>query len=334
MSRQNDPQKTEPVKPSESDHFDGTRFFNPRGENPAKGLFSVLKWKLGSRAQPWPSQIVDDNVAVDLNAPILDRQLRVVYVNHATLLLQWDGLNILTDPTMMKGIGPLGLIPRYRKPGVALEQLPRIDIALVSHNHYDHLDVPSLRALYAQTDCATILPLGCLGYLPKQGLSRARELDWWETHRDPAHKVSITFVPAQHWSKRTPFDTNRSLWGGFVVERDGISVFFAGDTGYGPHFREIAERLPRIDVALLPIGAYEPRFFMKAAHMNPEEAVRAAEDLDARNSIGIHFGTFRLTDEAIEAPVEDLKRAVAERDFLRPFYAPKNGDAFTFEASP
>lgn len=333
MVRQNDPKKTRLVTLAESDHFDGTRFFNPHGENPAKGLFAVLKWKLGSKAQSWPSELVDDNVAVDVHAPVSRGQLRVVYVNHATLLLQWNGLNILTDPTLMKGIGPFGFIPRYRKPGVALEHLPRIDIVLVSHNHYDHLDVPSLRALYARTDCETIVPLGCRGYLPKQGLPRARELDWWETHRDHARDCSITLVPAQHWSKRTPFDTNRSLWGGFVVEKNGMSVFFAGDTGYGPHFREIADRLPKIDVALLPIGAYEPRYFMKAAHMNPEDAVRAAEDLDARNSLGIHFGTFRLTDEAIDAPVEDLKRAIVERRFVRPFFAPKNGDAFTFEAS-
>ena len=198
--------------------------------------------------------------------------------------------------------------PRVRAPGQALDALPGVDLLLVSHNHYDHLDLPTLRAVRRRWDPPAATGLRNARHLAKAGIRGARELDWWEEAR--FGPLRVTYVPAQHFSARTPWDRNRSLWGGFVVEAEGACVYFAGDSGWCPHFAEIGARFPRIDLALLPIGAYEPRWFMRTQHMDPEEAVRAHLALGARRSVGMHFGTFAgLTDESIGAPEAALATA-------------------------
>jgi L-ascorbate metabolism protein UlaG (beta-lactamase superfamily) len=238
----------------------------------------------------------------------------------------------ITDPVFTTHAGPFGRLfgpRRVRPPAIALRDLPRVDVVLLSHNHYDHLQPSSLRAL-GTAEIVTTLGVG--RYIPPKGgnhkrdavasafrrnragrrnrasrRNRAIELDWWQNTR--IGDATITAVPAQHFSARTPWDKNRTLWCGFVVQVDGVTILFAGDSGYSPHFGEIGARFPGIDAALVPIGAYEPRWFMAPMHMNPDEAVRAHRDLGARTSIGMHFGTFQLTDEAIDEPLRALARA-------------------------
>jgi L-ascorbate metabolism protein UlaG (beta-lactamase superfamily) len=255
-------------------------------------------------------------------------QVGVTFVGHATLLVQVGGLAFLTDPVFTSHAGPFGSVGprRVRPPGVPIEGLPPVSLVLISHNHYDHLQPSSLHQLRERFDPVFVAPLGAGALLRRHGLQRTIELDWWQQSAGPGGSV-ITCVPAQHFSARGLRDRNRTLWCGFVVEAAGATTYFAGDSGYCPHFREIAARWPHIDLALLPIGAYEPRWFMRPAHMNPAEALQAHRDLGARQSIAMHFGTFQLTDEGIDEPLRDLARALNETDVSRgPFRALRFGE--------
>jgi L-ascorbate metabolism protein UlaG (beta-lactamase superfamily) len=213
---------------------------------------------------------------------------------------------------------------RVRAPAIALENLPKIDVVLLSHNHYDHMDLPSLRQISDRWNPSIVTGIGNGAYLAAKGVRNVIELDWWE-RTEPLPGLSVVYVPAQHWSRRRIWDTNRMLWGGHVVEAGGVRTYFAGDTGYPAQFAEIARRHGSPDIALLPIGAYERRWFMAPQHMNPVEAVRAHLDLGAKLSIAIHFATFPLTDEAIDALAEALAAArqqhgVAETSFRVPTF--------------
>jgi L-ascorbate metabolism protein UlaG (beta-lactamase superfamily) len=207
--------------------------------------------------------------------------------------------------------GPFGRVGprRVRQPGMAADALPPLDFILVSHSHYDHLQPQSLRQCTARSAPAIVAPLGLGRYLWRRGFDRIVELDWWE--EATVGSARITCVPAQHFSARTPWDRNLTLWCGFVVRTPDASVYFAGDSGYCPHFEAIGRRCSPVDVALIPVGAYEPRWFMKPMHMNPEEAVQVHRDVRARRSIGMHFGVFHLTDEAIDDPIRGLEDARA-----------------------
>ncbi len=197
--------------------------------------------------------------------------------------------------------------PRARGGGAIRRSPADHATVLVSHNHYDHCDLPTLRRLARLFNPLVVTPVGNAALLRSAGMGRVEERDWWERVQLPSMEVTVT--PAQHFSARGPFDRNRALWGGFVVELDRVRLYFAGDSGYGPFFRDIRQRLGAIDLALLPIGAYEPRWFMKDIHMNPAEAVQAHLDLEATHSLGMHFGTFQLTPEAIDDPVRALDAA-------------------------
>ncbi len=252
----------------------------------------------------------------------------VTWVGHATALLQIGGVNVLTDPHFSERASPVQWLGprRWQPPALRLEELPRIDVVLISHNHYDHLDEASVRALNAQPGGPPlfVVPLGIERWLEGVGIGNARALDWWDSVQ--AGDVTVHLTPVQHWSRRTLADANATLWGGFVVEGESRGrsrrVFFSGDTGYSrQHFTEIGSRFGGFDLALLPIGAYEPRWFMGAQHVNPEEAVQIHRDLGARLSVGIHWGTFQLTDEPLDRPVADLaaareKLAVGSREFV------------------
>jgi L-ascorbate metabolism protein UlaG (beta-lactamase superfamily) len=194
---------------------------------------------------------------------------------------------------------------------VRFDDLPTISVVLLSHNHYDHCDLGTLRALDRRFDMPLVAPVGNGPLLRSAGMRHVEEIDWW--HTATTAPLPITLTPAQHFSARNMFDRNRALWGGFLIEALGRRILFAGDSGYGTHFREIAARLGPVDLALLPIGAYEPRWFMKDIHMSPAEAVQAHLDLAARQSIAMHFGTFQLTPEGIEDPVRELAKALQER---------------------
>ena len=295
-----------------SDHCDGVRFFNPRLPGPgaseaARGLAEVARWRMEQKRTPWPAYVRDPAYAPP-PADVAQGTVSVSFINHATFLLRLAGAVVLTDPIFSQRCSPLSWAgpKRVRPPGLALDDLPRPDIVLLSHNHYDHMDLPSLRALQARYAPRFVTTLGNARTLAGLGIEAA-ELDWWQ--RWEAGALRITATPARHFSARTPFDRDRTLWAGFMIEADGGRVLFAGDSGAGPHWATIREQLGAPDVALLPIGAYEPRWFMAPVHMNPEEAVRAHRDLAAHRSVGMHFGTFQLTDEAIEAPLTALDAA-------------------------
>ena len=293
-----------------SDHYDGHRFFNPGASGEPRGLRQVLRWRLLGERSPWQRPAADP-VFPPPPASVRPGTAAISFINHASVLIRLPGAVVLTDPIFSRRCSPLsGVGPeRIRPPGIALEDLPRPDVVLLSHNHYDHMDLPTLRELQRRHAPHVVTTLGNAPLLARQGI-HATELDWWQ---EAAHGVlRFTATPARHFSARTPFDRNRTLWGGFMIRAPDGRILFAGDSGFGPHWREIAARLGPPDVALLPIGAYEPRWFMQAAHMNPAEAVQAHLDLAARRSIGMHFGTFQLTDEAIGAPQEALAEALRE----------------------
>jgi L-ascorbate metabolism protein UlaG (beta-lactamase superfamily) len=255
---------------------------------------------------PWPAHV---DVALR-QPPALDGAgAAITFIGHATFLIQTPAGNLLTDPMYSQRASPLPWIGprRVRQPAVAFEDLPHVSTVLLSHNHYDHCDLATLRAIAKRFDPVVVTPLGNGDLVRSAGIRRVEELDWWQQATTGALPIMLT--PAQHFSARTPFDRNRALWGGFIVAVENLRIFFAGDTAYAPFFREIRHRCGPIDLALLPIGAYEPRWFMRAVHMNPAEAVEAHIDLDAAESIAMHFGTFQLTTEGIAAPLRALDDA-------------------------
>ena len=292
--------------PFVSDHFDGRQFFNPSGAN-GQPFWRLPRLFLTRRA-PWPKRVpVQPHRPPRPSGP---DEMVVTFIGHATFLIQTSGGNLLTDPMYSQRASPLRVAGprRVAAPGVEFDDLPQIDLVLLSHNHYDHCDLPTLRALEGRFHPRLITPLGNGRLVRSAGVHRVEELDWWQ-QAAPA-SLHVTLVPAQHFSARGPFDRNRALWGGFIIESGSLRIFFAGDSGYGDHFAEIRERFAPIDLALLPIGAYEPRWFMKDVHMDPEEAVQAHLDLGANRSIGMHFGTFQLTTEGIADPVKGLDKAL------------------------
>ena len=292
----------------DSDHFDGTRFFNPTGL--AAQPFSAVPRMLLERRTAWPSRIEVEPRAI----PALDGSAAVVtFIGHATFLIQTAAGNILTDPMFSERASPLRMVGprRVRPPALPFDGLPPISTVLLSHNHYDHCDLHTLRELARRCDPMVVTPLGNAALVRSAGIRRVEELDWWQEAKAPAWPVTLT--PAHHFSARSPFDRNRALWGGFSLTVDRTRIFFAGDSAYAPFFAAVRHRIGPIDLALLPIGAYEPRWFMKAVHMNPAEAVQAHLDLGAPESIGMHFGTFQLTTEGIDEPLRALDDARAAR---------------------
>jgi L-ascorbate metabolism protein UlaG (beta-lactamase superfamily) len=303
--------RTGPVFPS---HFDGKRYFNP-GAPQARGWLDVLRWKFNSRPQPSP-RFVPDVAQSKPQSSVKDSELRVTLINHSTVLLQQKGSNILTDPIWSERASPLGWIGprRRRKPGVRWEDLPFIDTVLLSHNHYDHLDLASLRRLAARGQSQFVVPAGVARLLRSQGIGPVHELDWGQSLAVAGTKVHS--VPALHFSARGLFDRNRTLWCGYIIEAWGRIIYFAGDTAFGEHFASIRERFGAPYLALLPIGAYEPRWFMSPVHMGPEEAVKAHQILGAQTSIATHHGTFQLADEGLDEPKKRLLECAPSNSFL------------------
>ena len=260
---------------------------------------------------PWPRRI-DEPARLP---PVLeDAAAAITFIGHATFLIQTQAGNLLTDPNYSWRAGPLNLFGprRVRRPAIDFDTLPPISTVLLSHNHYDHCDLRTLRMVAKRFDPIVVTPVGNARLLRSAGLRRVEELDWWQSATRSA--LPITLAPAHHFSARTPFDRNRALWGGFTLVAGHFRIFFAGDTAYAGFFHDIRRRLGPIDLALLPIGAYEPRWFMQSVHMNPDEAVQAHLDLDASASIGMHFGTFQMTIEGIDEPVRALAEGCRSRN--------------------
>ena len=301
-----------------SDHFNEDHFFNPEpARYPAVarrgGLLRLLRARLGrdeSVWSTWPKHVENSLYPPpDLTRPSIS------WIGHSSFLLCLGGMNILTDPIFSARCSPVGFMGprRVRAPGLLVESLPRIDLILLSHNHYDHMDIPSLRLIRRRFPEAKIVTsLGNADFLARKGLHRAVELDWWEHLK--FNNLQITATPARHFAARTLWDRNKTLWVGFMLNYHGRSIYFAGDTGYTNAFKEIYSRLGAPDLALLPIGAYQPRDMMASVHMDPDEAVQAFLDLQARRAVGMHFGTFQLTGEPIDEPSKKLKAALDAKD--------------------
>lgn len=318
-----------------SNHYDGEHFFNP-GLEIHKSFKDALKMLRQARGKnKWPVK-VENQIKPVLATHLAANEAAITYINHATHLIQLKNVNILTDPIFSKRAGPFSLLgpKRVRDPGMKLSALPSIDIVLISHNHYDHMDMRSLTLLAKAFQPQFIVPLGNRHYLKKSIFKRVHELDWWQSFTINDQQ-SIVAVPAQHWSRRKINDVNKALWCGFLIQSGPLKIFFAGDTGYGPHFKNIQQVFKSVDISILPIGSYAPRWFMRQQHMNPEEAVLASSDLHATLSLAMHHQTFKLSEEGFYDPVSDLKKSmlihqISEKTFLAPdhgetiFYVSKN----------
>ena len=303
-------------------HHHGKKFRNVSG--PAgRTLMHYLRWAVLGKKKRWPRR-VESRHPLQLSQTTSSDSVATTFIGHSTFLLQIGGQNLLTDPVYSERVGPfnLGGPRRAHAPGVPFEKLPPIHGVLLSHNHYDHADLATLRRLQRAFDPWIITSLGNERFLRLEGFHKVTELDWWESW-SPDASLEITHTPAQHFSSRHPFDRDRTLWGGFVILSRALRVYFVGDSGYGPHFPEIGQRAGPMDLALIPIGGYEPRWFMKPAHINPAEAVQVHLDVSSRQSIAMHFGTFQLADEGIDDPIRELRAAlkhdgVPEQRFIVP----------------
>lgn len=261
----------------------------------------------------------------------------VTWIGHATVLLRLGDINVLTDPHFSERASPVGFAgpKRFHPPGVALADLPAIHAVVISHSHYDHLDVDSVRQLHRRSGGSLhfFVPLGLKAWFADLGIDSVTELDWWE-HVE-LNGVRFTLTPVQHWSARSPFDRNRTLWGGWVIRAPDLNFYFAGDTGYSADFRETARRLGPFDLAALPIGAYAPRWFMRAQHVDPAEAVQIHRDLGARKSLGVHWGAFEMADEAIDQAPRDLAAARQAAGLAEDaFFVLRVGETRRLERSP
>jgi L-ascorbate metabolism protein UlaG (beta-lactamase superfamily) len=276
------------------------RYLNTDGTGPHSGM-DVFRWavldKLRGRRRTSPARVAVPTVKPDvaaLSRPLGSNEgIRLTWLGHASWLIQTAGTSLVVDPVLSERIS--GLIRRNVAPGLSVEQLPKIDACLVTHNHYDHLDLPTLEKVGAPIWVGQ----GTASLLRSKGLL-AHEMGWWDVAR--VGSAQIHFVPSQHWSRRGLFDVNEMLWGGFIIEADGTRVYHSGDTAYFSGFAEIGRKFPNIDGAMLPIGAYDPPWFMETQHMNPEQAVQAFDDLGARDFLAMHWGTFKLTDEPLDEP--------------------------------
>ncbi len=317
------------MRPS-SDHYAKGKFFNP-GAN-ARGFTEFVRWMTHRERGPKPKRILSKPGPKPLER-VASGEPVVTFIHHATVLLQTEGKNILTDPVWSERVGPFSRFGprRLRAPGIRFEDLPPIDCILISHNHYDHFDTATLKRLWKRDRPVAFCPLELGVSLRKLDYTDVHEMDWWEAQSWGGFKVHC--VPAQHFSARTPFDRNRTLWCGWVLESGGEQVYYAGDTGFGPLFEAIAKRFTAIRLALLPIGAFRPEWFMGPIHMTPEQAVEAHEIVRAAMSVAIHYGTFLLADDGLEEPVERLRRALENRKPDAPFLLLSEGEGYRVDPS-
>lgn len=311
------------------DHYNGKEFFNPGEEDP-QGFREFLTWVRNRQRGPWQDWVEimpgqPPASCVDAEAP------HITFINHSTFLIQLRGMNILADPVWSDRCSPVSFAgpKRVHAPGILFEDLPRIDAVLITHNHYDHMDIPTLKRLQKAFSPRIYAPLGNRAVLERHGMRDVVEMDWWQ-ELPLGECLRLMCVPARHFSSRGLWDHNESLWNGFVIEGGTGAVYIAGDTGFGAHFKQIAERFRDISVALLPIGAFLPEWFMGPHHLSPADALRAHFILRARTSIAAHFGTFALGDDGQFEPEAALMDALRSADMgATRFLIPHPGEAFT-----
>lgn len=321
-----------------SDHYDGERFFNP-GDTPREVRSfpsgRMARFFAGDGRAEWPERVPVTPARLSMfgldcgPVPIMlvptfiacmeakSREMRVTWIGHATVLVEAGGVNILTDPIWSERASPFSFVgpKRARAPGIRLQDLPKIDVIVVSHNHYDHMDLPTLKALWERDRPAIVTSLGNDTILKRHGIGSIAR-DWGGTVRLP--RAEVTVERNHHWGSRWGSDRNRALWSAFTIRTPAGTIYHAGDTGYGDGrwAAETAARRGPIRLAILPIGAYEPRDAMKDNHVNPAESVRIFDQLKPAMALGMHWGTFQLTFEAIDAPVKDLARVRGGRRFV------------------
>ncbi|MGD8426247.1 MAG: MBL fold metallo-hydrolase [Balneolaceae bacterium] len=302
-----------------SDHFDGKKFVNP-DDSGTHHYFDVLKWWLsGNDKGVWHKISEDPSGRFPAPEPSVPKdEFRATFVNHATFLLQVEGMNILTDPVWSDRASPYQWIgpKRMRPPGIAFNDLPSIDIVLLTHNHYDHLDITTIHKLNEKYEPKFIVPLGVERFLHDEGIFDTVHLDWWDTHI-LKEQFSLTAVPARHFSGRGLFDRNKTLWCGYVLHTSVGNIYFAGDTAYGKFLTDIGKRFGPMHTSFIPIGAYKPRWFMEPIHVSPEEAVQVHKDVQSQTSIAMHFGTFPMADDGMYEAVEALQKELDSRNVNR-----------------
>jgi L-ascorbate metabolism protein UlaG (beta-lactamase superfamily) len=316
-----------------SNHYDGNIFHNP-GSNHTKSYFEILKWQFTRHKPQWP----DVKPAAKLDLPpkaVTDDSFRISMVGHSTVLIQSKGINILTDPIWSLRASPFQWIGPKRSilPGIEFAALPKIDVVIVSHNHYDHMDETTIKRLFKEHNPLFITPLGNDTLLKRMEPDiRVKTLDWYENAVIGDSSTNIWCYPAQHWSRRWLTDQNKALWGAFIIETPSGNIYFAGDTGYGTgeHFKAAQRQFKEFKVALLPIGAFEPEWFMAYSHINPQEAIQAMQDLKAQHSIALHFQTFHIADDTFDEPVTVLKDALKKHPQLD-FKILNAGEKFIFD---
>lgn len=302
-----------------SDHFDGKHFYNI-GWSPRESLqiewgrerkWGLIYWLLHRNKKKWVKREITPVIPPRKN----EDGFRITNIGHATYLIQAHGLSILTDPVWNNRSSPWSWVgpKRYQDPWVRLEDLPKIDIVLLSHNHYDHMEVPTLKKLEERDNPVIYTGLGNRDYLAKRGIKNVIDMDWWDKQSFEEWKkdvkVEVTYLPSQHFSARGVTDRNRTLWGGFRLEMNGTSLYFAWDTGYGDFVKTIREKFNDFDIGLIPIGAYKPRWFMAPVHTDPFEGMQIQRELSVKKAIGIHHSTFDLADDNQDDPIEDLAEA-------------------------
>lgn len=310
-------------------HHTPDGFKNPDGSQIDKPLSELLRWRIEQAREGLPKPPAADFAQRIAAPPDALKQVRMLsqqalaeplpvasltWIGHASMALRQEGVALLIDPVFSDRISPVSFIGPKRKVALplALSDFDGVDTVLISHNHYDHLDEPTIRALLArpQGQPQFIVPLGIDRWLRERGAQRVQALDWWDAVT--VGSIQIHLVPAQHWSARTPWDRNQSLWGGFVVESASFRFYYSGDTAYSrPLFEQIRARFGGFDLAAIPVGAYAPRWFMSAQHTDPAEALQAIIDVNAREGLGVHWGSFEMADESLDAPLHEVPRALA-----------------------
>jgi L-ascorbate metabolism protein UlaG (beta-lactamase superfamily) len=310
-------------------HFNGRRFLNPSGLE-AKGFNAVFRYMRERETPQWKKNYE----VYGRTTPLPDTPkegVQLGFVNHSTFLIQTPDLQILTDPIWSERCSPFQWAGprRQRPPGIAWHTLRDIDLVLLSHNHYDHFDLPTLRKLRDQFDPQFIVPLGLKRFMERKGFHKVTELDWWETTEFKS--MEIQAVPANHFSSRGMFDRDRTLWCGYVLQSHNFKTYFLGDSGYSDIFQEIGKRLGPIDLALIPIGAYQPRWFMSPIHLSPPEALQVHQDIQSHQSVAMHFGTFPLANDGQGVAEAELREALANSS-INPnkFIIPEEGLFYTF----
>lgn len=286
------------------------RYHNVDNVSTDKSLKEFRQWREERRRKKKDYSYVVPNTPPRLSYLSENRlESTITWIGHSTFFLQYEGMNIITDPIWARR---LGFEKRLGQPGIPLSEVPPIDLILISHSHYDHLHIASIRKLY-RAGTTLVVPVGLKRKMLRKGFHNCVEMEWWQSIK--LGKIKLSFVPTQHWTRRTPWDTNTSHWGGYIMEpadsgnqKSSPNLYFAGDSGYFPGFKEIGSRY-KIDIALMPIGAYEPEWFMTSQHVNPEEAIQAFLDVGAETMIPMHYGTFRLADDTAREALDRMENA-------------------------